>query len=153
MEPIPSTSQCLLAHLFSAWLHPVSGLCLLLGLKCGVRAKTSRSSKVCVLPLGIHRTLGLEDGLATDGDDLGPRQKRSGSNKVKPRPPPGWHQLREKPEKNGSSRGPGCPWGWEGPLTCAPHSQAQTPHEFRAFSAPSVFKIPASPLAGLGVHL
>ena len=32
------------------------------------------TSKVCVLPLGIHRSLGLEDGLATDGGALGPRQ-------------------------------------------------------------------------------
>ena len=100
-----------------------------------------------MLPLGIHRSLGLEDGLATEGGALGPRQERSGSNKVKPRPPPGWPQLREKPEKDGSSfflrawlsLGMGGALDLCTSLPCSPHmssgpsqpplcSEAQRPH-------------------------
>lgn len=102
-----------------------------------------------MLPLGIHRSLGLEDGLAADGGALGPRQERSGSNKVKPRPPPGWHQLREKPEKDGTSRGPGCPWGWKGPLTCAPHSHV-VPTRVQGLLSPLCAQNPSVPTGGAG---
>ena len=39
-----------------------------------------------------------------------------------------------------------------GGLTRGPHSHAQPPHEFWALSAPSVLRLPAFPLAGLGMH-